>query len=98
MITRLKHIAVFIAFLSLIFTVSCSSKSAKNNQEPSDSSSNSAPSAVTKGSGIGPSQLPIRYQGPSYITAKDSGIDPLGDPSGEYQIKVGKSDRSHVVL
>ena len=37
----------------------------------------------------GPSQLPVRFQNPSYFIQEEQASDDLGEASGEYQIKVG---------
>jgi len=37
----------------------------------------------------GPTQLPVRFQNPSYYIQEDQTSDDLGDDDGEYQIKVG---------
>ncbi|MBV5327651.1 MAG: pilus (MSHA type) biogenesis protein MshL [Chlorobium sp.] len=41
-----------------------------------------------------PAQLPVRYQSPGFVTAKDTSIDELGEEASELQIKVGATIRS----
>ena len=85
-----KALIVGFAFL-LCFQVACTAKKqdkAAKSQPPEASMEKSSPATSP------PAQLPVRYQTPAFVTPTLAGIDQLGEPSDEYQIKVGATIRS----
>ncbi len=66
----------------------CGAKKQANDQVPK----NDAPVAVENHPAS--SQLPVRYQSPSYVAATSTVEAEIGKESDEYQIKVGATIRS----
>lgn len=85
-------VALCLAFF--VFNIAgCGAKKQTQGQENTAGTSTAAEPTAVK-SLPQPTQLPVRYQTPGYITAKEKGDDNLGDVAGGYQIKVGATIRS----
>ena len=87
-------VALCIALLLLNITACSGKKQAKEQQKPAEPAAATAPAAA-KPAQL-PAQLPVRYQTPSYVTAKEKSDDSLGVSGNDYQIKVGATIRSTV--
>ena len=85
-------VAIFAAFLLLAIS-SCGTKKQTKEQVESDKPVSTAGSSGVQ-SPPPPTQLPVRYQTPGYITTNVSNDDGLGGDRSEYQIKVGATIRS----
>jgi len=85
-------VSLCLAFILLVI-VGCGAKKQDQGQGETAAASNVAQTSAVQPL-TQPAQLPVRYQSPGYIAAKEKTDDNFGDVTKEYQIKVGATIRS----
>jgi len=90
---KLKNCLVVLCLALLLSGItSCGAKKNAKDQGKSETSPPGAAAATQ--APTPPSQLPVRYQTPGFVTAKDTTADELGMEASETQMKVGATIRS----
>jgi len=93
MIKFMNHVSWLCLAFMLLTIVGCGPKKQAQDQAKAASAPAVVEPAAVKPPPQ-PAQLPVRYQTPGYIAAKEKSDENIGDVAGEYQIKVGATIRS----
>lgn len=90
---KLKNCLVVLCLALLLSSItSCGAKKNAKDQGKSETSPPGATAATQ--APPPPAQLPVRYQTPGFVAAKDTTLDELGAAASEMQMKVGATIRS----